>query len=475
MKTTFSRTLFAFAVIMLAVLLALGAVLQLLVKNYLEEQAVEGLKNDGSTISQVAAAYYGDNTMSDKDFLLNLSLVATVSGTDAVICDASGALLLCSDAPLGCEHQGLVLEKGYLQQVLGQEYLVSKGKIQGLYQDARYVVATPIRDPSGEVFGVVIVSTPMTQTLRIMQRLSDFFLLTAIIVVVIAVIVTVVYVRRSSNPLRQMARTANAFGHGDLQARVPNYPHAPEEIRELAVAFNNMASSLEKSEYQRKEFVANVSHELKTPMTTIGGYVDGILDGTIDQASQRHCLQIVSQETRRLSRLVKSMLEISRLQEQGGYPEEKKTRFDIAECLGQVLITFEQSINAKNLEVQVDFPELPLHTRACRDAIVQVVYNLLDNGVKFCPQGGTLGLSLRSDEKKAYITLSNTGDTIPPQELSLLFDRFHKLDKSRSQNREGWGLGLYIVKTIICSHGEDISVTSNHGVTAFTFTLPLVH
>ena len=475
MRTTFSRTLLAFALIMLAALLALGAALQLLVKNYLQQQAVDGLKNDSTLLSEVAAAYYADNAMSDKDFLLNLSLVANVSGTDAVICNAAGELLVCSDAPLGCEHQGLVLEAIYLQRVFAQEHLVSSGKILGLYDDARYVVSTPIRDQQEQPFGVVIVSTPMTQTLQIMQRLSDFFLLTAVIVVVIAVIVTVWYVRRSSNPLREMSRTAIAFGHGDLHARVPGYSNAPEEIRELAVAFNNMAASLEQSEFQRQEFVANVSHELKTPMTTIGGYVDGILDGTIPPEKQKHYLQIVSDETKRLSRLVRSMLEISRLQEQGGYPEEKKSRFDICECLGQVLITFEQPINAKALEVQVALPDLPVHTRACQDAITQVVYNLLDNAVKFCPKGGTLGLSLRRDGKKAYITVSNTGPTIPAQELPLLFDRFHKLDKSRAQNRDGWGLGLYIVKTIVCSHGEDISVTSSDGVTAFTFTLPLVN
>jgi signal transduction histidine kinase len=249
---------------------------------------------------------------------------------------------------------------------------------------------------------------------------------------------------------------------------------SPEEIRELALAFNNMAHSLEKSEYQSKEFVANVSHELKTPMTTISGYVDGILDGTIPREQQDHYLRIVSQETKRLSRLVRSMLDISQLQEQG-IPEEKKTRFDMCECAGQVLITLEQRITEKNLDVQVNFPEHPVITLGSQDAIVQVVYNLLDNGVKFCPEGGVLGLQIREGGSKAYITVSNTGPTIPPEELPLLFDRFHKLDKSRRENRDGWGLGLYIVKTIVCSHGEDISVSSANGVTEFTFTLPLAN
>ena len=210
-------------------------------------------------------------------------------------------------------------------------------------------------------------------------------------------------------------------------------------------------------------------------MTTIGGYVDGILDGTIPEDRQRHYLQLVSDETKRLSRLVRSMLDISRLQDQQGIPEEKKSRFDVEECAGQVLITFEQKIVGKALDVQVDMPEHPVYTFANQDYITQVIYNLLDNAVKFCPQSGTLGLTIREGGSKVYISVSNDGQTIPPEELPLVFDRFHKLDKSRSANRDGWGLGLYIVKTIVCSHGENISVSSKNGKTEFTFTLPLVN
>ena len=138
-----------------------------------------------------------------------------------------------------------------------------------------------------------------------------------------------------------------------------------------------------------------------------------------------------------------------------------------------MLITFEKKINDKGLNVDVNFPEHPVYTLANQDYITQVIDNLLDNAVKFCPEGGTLGLTIREGGSKAYVSVSNDGETIPPEELPLVFDRFHKLDKSRSQNRDGWGLGLYIVKTIIGLHGEDITATSIDGRTEFTFTLPL--
>ena len=475
MKTTFSRTLMTFAVIMLATLLLLGFSLQLLVRNYLQEQAMESLRNDSAIIADVAAAFYAETSLTDEDFLINLSIVSNVSDTDAVICDETGLLVLCSHAPLGCEHQGLQMDSTYLQQVYATDYLSGTGMIGGLYSDARYVVSRAIRDQWGNPLGMVIVSTPITGTVAVMKALSDIFLVVGIISVLIAVVATFIYVRKSSNPLRELAKAANAFGHGDLTARVRTKDTSSEEIRELAIAFNNMAASLEQSELRRKDFVANVSHELKTPMTTIGGYIDGILDGTIPREQQDKYLQIASQETKRLSRLVRSMLDISRLQEQGGVPEEAKTRFEPTELAGQVLIAQERRILEKRIQVETDLPELPMYTLASRDHITQVLYNLVDNAIKFCPEEGTLTVSVRPGGNKLYVTVSNDGQTIPANELPLLFERFHKLDRSRSADREGWGLGLYIVKTIICSHGEDISVTSENGVTAFTFTLPLVN
>ena len=168
------------------------------------------------------------------------------------------------------------------------------------------------------------------------------------------------------------------------------------------------------------------------------------------------------------------MLDISRMQD-GSVPEDKKIRFDIEETLGQVLITFEKKINDKKLDVDVDMPAYPVVTFACEDYVTQVIYNLIDNAVKFCPEGGTLGLKIQQGGGKVYVTVSNEGETIPTEELPLVFDRFHKIDKSRAQNRDGWGLGLYIVRTLVSSHGENISVTSRDGKTAFTFTMPLVN
>ena len=476
MKTTFSRTFFTAAIILLLALLILGASFQVLIRDYMTDSTIANLTQDAQVIANLAAAYSVDGSLISRNFLLNLDIAAQVSDSDAVICDVHGCVVLCSDALQGCEHQGLQVNSEYLQKVYANGGDTTSGVIQGLYEDSRYIVSTPIYSASNaKPSGMVIVSTPMESTSMILTKISNLFLTAAIFVVLIAVLAVSFFARNQSRPLKEMSRAAYAFGHGNLQARVRVSENYTDEVEELALAFNNMASQLQKSEYQRQEFVANVSHELKTPMTTISGYVDGILDGTIPESRHQHYLQIVSDETKRLSRLVRSMLDISRLQDQEGIPEDKKMHFDLEEVMGQVLITFEQKINSKGLNVDVNMPPHPVYTIANQDYITQVIYNLLDNAVKFCPEGQTIGVRIRESGSKAYISIFNDGETIPPEELPLVFDRFHKLDKSRTQNRDGWGLGLYIVKTIVCSHGENIGVTSRNGRTEFTFTMPLVN
>ena len=474
MRSTFSRTFFSAAMVLLLAMLLIGTAFQTLVKHYLTDQATENLKNDGNAISALASAYYTDGSLTHQDFLVNLNFVSQVSQADAVICDSTGRLVLCSRAPFGCGHQGLMVSPSFLQEVFSSGCVSTSGIIQGLYDEERFVVAVPITDALNRGVGIVIASTPMEQVSRILQKISDTYLFVSVMVILLAVGIMSLLARSHSKPLRDMAKAAHDFGHGKLDARVQVDPKSSDEMQDLALAFNNMASSLQKSEYQRQEFVANVSHELKTPMTTISGFVDGMLDGTIPQEKHRQYMHLVSDETKRLSRLVRSMLDISRLQDQD-IPQEKKSRFELQELVGQVLITFEQKIESKNLNVDVDFPGHPTYTHAVPDYITQVIYNLLDNAVKFCPQDGTLGVKIYVGGNKLYVSVSNSGETIPQEELPLIFDRFHKLDKSRTQNRDGWGLGLYIVRTIVCRHGEDISVTSQNGVTAFTFTLPLVN
>ena len=372
MKTTYSRTFLTSMVVLLFALLAVGVFLRALLDDYLTENAFTQLEKDARVISDLTAAYYSKDSLNSMDYLMNLDIAGQLSNADAVICDEQGTLLLCSQEPLGCAHQGLTVGESYLEKVMNGGSARDVGLIQGLYEESRYVYAIPVRAGDGTTLGMVIVSRSVAASKAVLHKMTDLYIALSCLVIIVAVGLIGLFVHRQSKPLRKMAKIARDFGHGDLDARVEIRDHYTMEVEELALAFNNMASSLQKSEYQRQEFVANVSHELKTPMTTIGGYIDGILDGTIPPEKSRHYMQIVSDETKRLSRLVRSMLDISQLGSEP-IPAQRKTRFDLVETVGQVLITFEQKITAKRLDVQVDMPEHPVFTMANQDYVTQVV------------------------------------------------------------------------------------------------------
>ena len=226
-------------------------------------------------------------------------------------------------------------------------------------------------------------------------------------------------------------------------------------------------------ESQRSEFIANISHELKTPMTTISGFAEGILDGTIPPEREKESLQIVVSETRRLSRLVRRMLDLSRLNALAENSITAQETFDLTETMSQVLISLESKITSRNLDVEVHMPQEKLMVWGDPDSVTQVCYNLLDNAAKFAAPGTAITVQIVKKDGKAVTTIKNLGATIPADELPLIFDRFHKADYSRSMDREGVGLGLYIVKTILGNLKENITVTSEDGVTQFTFTLTL--
>ena len=288
----------------------------------------------------------------------------------------------------------------------------------------------------------------------------------------VALIISLFYSKRMARPLDEMAAASRKFARGDFSVRVRQVEDPTDEMGALIESFNKMADSLEKAEERRSEFIANISHELRTPMTTISGFADGILDGTIPPAEEKKYLRSISDETKRLSRLVREMLDVSQMRNRAADPS-KRTVFDLTELILQTMLSFESRATKKDLDVDPQLPDKHILVRADRDGITQVIYNLIDNAVKFAESGSCITIRLYKDDDKAYVSVKNYGETIPPDDLPFIFDRFHKSDRSRSMDKSGVGLGLYLVKSIINSHDEDIAVKSEDGATEFVFTLPL--
>ena len=234
---------------------------------------------------------------------------------------------------------------------------------------------------------------------------------------------------------------------------------------------NEMADSLASMEGIRRNFIANVSHELKTPMTTISGYIDGILDGTIPKTEQEYYLGIVSEETKRLSRLVTSMISLSKID--SGEITVNKTSFDILDVIFSVLQSFESKLSDKELTVEGLDIEENIMIFGDRDLLHQTIYNLVENAVKFTDQKGVIRFEFSKKDGFNIISIENSGKGILPEDILFVFDKFYKADKSRSSDKRSMGLGLYICRTVVGLHGGRITADSKPGeYCRFTFTLP---
>ena len=443
-------------------------------------------RNAGFISSYADAALTKGGSLTDESFVNYIHSVVLLTDTTVLVCDTDGQVLCAAGSNLNQEAFNTPLQNLYVpnwavnQLLRGSEYS-GMTTFNQLLSSRCYLtseVLSPLTQdpkdpadlvPSGMATGFLFVAADATSVSEFLHSTLQLFLITAMVVLLISLIICSITVQLMVEPLKGMCAFAHKFAHGEVDTRVTEYANRDDEIGELAIAFNAMADSLAQAEQKRSEFVANVSHELKTPMTTIAGFADGILDGTIPPEKERESLQVISSETRRLSRLVRRMLELSRLQSSERVSAQEQ--FDAAELLIRVLVSLEAKITEKDLDVETELPDGPVMVWGDPDAVTQVCYNLLDNAVKFSFPKGKLTLKITSKAGKAYISIGNQGETIPPDQLSHIFDRFHKADSSRSTHKDGVGLGLYIVKTILNTYKEDITVTSQDGFTEFTFTL----
>lgn len=470
MHSTYVRNFANTAVLVITSFIIVGVAFGVISRNVFLTETREQVVKSSRELTAMTTAYAREGEIRSPELGMTLAALGGSTGQQIFITDARGVIISCSDVEPTCVHIGARLDELLLSSLPRSGSAAYLDTLGGMYGDNHYTVVSAVTDAKGHLTAYLFVSRDTRAALSVWEAMLPMLFMVSMVVLMLALLFGLANSRALAQPLREMADAARRFGRGDLSVRVD--ASSEDEIGELGEAFNSMADSLEKSEQRRREFIANVSHELKTPMTTIAGYADGILDGTIPPESEKKYLQTISSETKRLSRLVRSMLELSRIQA-GNREDLLSQSFDISEVLRRTLVNFIDKIEERGLDVDFQVPEEPIVVMGNADAITQVVYNLFDNAVKFSRNGTELGVSLWKDDAKAYVSVRNHGSTIPEAEIPLLFERFHKSDRSRSQDRDGVGLGLYIVKTILNNHGEDIAVTSRQGVTDFVFTLAL--
>lgn len=370
------------------------------------------------------------------------------------------------------------VEVGYLRSAVPADIIETvklkgarefTGDLGGAFAKGQVVNISPIRSAQDEFVGAAMACSESHQFNVLMEDMIKTIVLSCLLVMLAMLVAVYFMTERVIDPLKQMSKAAKSFAAGKFDVRVP--VSGRDEVAELATAFNSMAASLSQLEDMRRTFLSSVSHDLRTPMTTISGFIDGIIDGAIPKEKHEYYLDVIRNEVRRLGRLVSSLLDITRIQ--AGERKFNKTAFDICEMARLILISFEQKIDAKHLDVEFDCKSDKMTVWADRDAIYQILYNICDNAVKFSREGGVYRISILEREKKVYISVYNEGEGIPSEELPFVFERFYKSDKSRGLDKTGVGLGLYICKTIIDAHDEEIWVKSVQGKDCeFVFTLP---
>ncbi|MDR1913878.1 MAG: HAMP domain-containing histidine kinase [Clostridiales bacterium] len=345
--------------------------------------------------------------------------------------------------------------------------VVTRGDINGILEEKKLIVGYPVRSNNTIAASVLLISSiaDLEKTIMEMYIATALCLLLAVI---LGFVLILILSKSISEPLRQMNLAAKQISGGDYAQRINSVGR--DEVSQLALSLNNMAESLEQQEKKRREFIANFSHDLRSPLTSVRGFIQAIMDGAVPPEKTNHYLGIVMDETERLSKLANDIVDLSESEMRG--IELKESVFDINTLIRETAFMFETRIVEKNLVLNLNFADNENPVTADREKIHRVIYNLLDNAIKFTPEGGEITSETSLANDRVVVTVKDTGIGVSPEDQKYIFDRFYKVDESRGEDKKGNGLGLSIVREFLRLHGSSVKLESIQGVgSAFSFEL----
>lgn len=476
-KSIFTKYITAFMSIILVSFMMLAVLVCSMMANYYTESSREELSAVLSSAEHYFERRIEDEKIGIDEFVREHSdeikayitaITGKNRGISILLFDADGRIRAYDEKSESSENisPDSVLNPSIMEEMSKRTYN-QRSDLSGILS-YKHLIRGVCVNSENEIIGYLFACTTSETVDNLIRTTVKAMIMTCLWVLLAALVAVYFISDRIISPLKAMSKAAKAFAQGKLDVRVP--VNGRDEISELAVAFNDMASSLRDIENTRSSFLSNVSHDLRTPMTTISGFIDGILDGTIPKEKQDYYLRVIGDEVRRLSRLVGALLDVSKIQ--AGERKFVMSAFDICEMARVILISFEQKIDKKKLDVEFESESENIYVYADRDAIYQILYNICDNAVKFSSENGKYRIRITEKEKKIFVSVYNEGEGIRSEELPYVFDRFYKSDKSRSLDKSGVGLGMYISKSIIDAHNEEIWVKSKFGeYCEFIFTL----
>ncbi len=472
MKKTLFREMFIYNVLLVVLSMALTAVvLYTQLGAYFKSSIYKTLDSRAEQVSKMSGYLIdaGGGMKQAVGLREVMGLIGHDEGQAFIITDVYGNVVV----QVGFNENQLQkyrIEQSELVDSLAGETVAREGNLGGALTNRFLYVTTPLRTRLGIEGAVIACSTvPYIQNMQLGVMKMFFFAVT--FVIILTLLVAAWFSQRIAKPVREMTQVARRIASGDFTQRVSR--DAEGELGMLAASFNQMTVALGEMDEVQSSFISDVSHELRTPMTIISGFVEGVLDGTIPEEEHKKYLEIVLSEIKRLNRLVNDLLEMSRLN--SGKIEYKMVPFDITESMRKAIVAFEQSISEKKIDIEVEFDSDCMMVMGNGDSVYRVIANLMDNAVKFTPEGGRIAISIKNAGNKTKVSVENSGGGLSEKELNHIWDRFYQTDKSRSSGKRGAGLGLYIVKNIMQAHDNRIYAESEEGKwTRFTFELDTV-
>lgn len=467
-KGLFSKLVATFAVIIAVSFVMTSAFLSYWFESYYFEQRKSQLETESEFICTAAEQYLQGNISSDK-INETLTYIGNYLSTHIWLVDNYGYVYAVSDSEYKSLIGTQIITKELEELRLGHT-VDKKGNYQGVLNESVHTFEIPIFS-EGIFKGAILMHTSISEFREPLKKVYQIIWISALFAIIVSCIVIYYFSQRIIiKPLEQINYVADKISKGEVDKRVSI--NSRDEIGTLAKSFNSMADSLEAVEKNRREFISNVSHEIRSPITSIKGFIGGILDGVIPKEKENYYLSVAYGEIQRLTRLVNDLLDLSAIE--AGQFTLRIEELDINEIIRLSVIRFETKIREKALKVDVLMHDDHLYVAADKDRITQVITNLIDNAIKYVEKGGNVKVSTKTKGDKALISVFNDGPSISREDLRHIWDRFYKADKSRT-TKLSTGLGLSIVRSILTQLGEDIWVENKEpqGVT-FTFTLKRV-
>lgn len=434
--------------------------------NHLKEKKAESLYKIGNIIvSKYASGFYKGELPTD-NFHNHLEAMGAYLSSTIWIVDSEGKIIISSEEYTDLENPTII--NNFDPTISGSSYY-QIGNFYGMFRENMLSVMNPITS-NYKIKGYLIILTPVSEIVASKDRILNITYYTLAVIFLLSTIIMIAFTFMVYVPIRKITTAANEYAHGNLKYELDIQKE--DEIGYLANTLNYMSSELSKSEEYQKKFIANISHDFRSPLTSIKGYIEAIIDGTIPPEMQEKYLNIILFETERLSKLTSSLLTLNDFNTKGGMLEI--SNFDINSVIKKTASTFEGTCKSKKISIELILTGHHLFVAADMSKIQQVLYNLIDNAIKFSHNNSIIYVETTEKNGKIFVSVKDTGIGIPKDSLKKIWDRFYKTDLSRGKDKKGTGLGLSIVKEIVQAHGENINVISTEGVgSEFIFTLPL--